>query len=167
MKNVYRISKKCPSKGYCFLLYNESTSNNDEILNDIVKLIEYFCANSLPHNIFCTKENSEKDNGNVVKVFVFPRRNVEDVKEFGSFNIAFCELSGYIPTGSKLTTHTHFVVITAMLVLFLMKFHCFSDKESFDAITECSIVGKIEITCGNVVEEIENDVIRLYTAAGE
>lgn len=102
MKNIFRISEKYPSKGYCFLL-NESTNDKDEILDDIAKLIEYFCATSLPHNIFCTKGNSSNDGyGNVVKVFVFPRGNMHEVKEFSSFNIAFCELSGYIPTGSKL-----------------------------------------------------------------
>lgn len=109
VKNIYRISEKCPSKGYCFLL-NDSTSDKDEILNDIVKLIEYFCATSLPHNIFCTKGNSDDGNGNVVKVFVFPRGNMQDIKEFSSFNIAFCELSGYIPTGSKFTLTTYIIL---------------------------------------------------------
>lgn len=99
VKNIYRISEKYPSKGYCFL-FNESTCDKEEILNDIAKLIEYFCATSLPHNIFCTNGNS--NDGNVVKVFVFPRGNMAEVKEFSSFNVAFCELSGYIPTGSKL-----------------------------------------------------------------
>lgn len=84
-------------------------TGKEEILDDIAKLIEYFCAKCLPHNIFCTKENSKDDNGNVVKVFVFPRDKMEDVKEFNSFNIAFCELSGYIPIGSKYTIYSGYV----------------------------------------------------------
>ncbi|KAJ6638106.1 GDP-D-glucose phosphorylase 1 [Pseudolycoriella hygida] len=135
VKHIYRITDKYPSKGYCFLL-TESTSDKDEIINDIAKLIEYFCAASLSHNIYCTKEDSKDGNGSVVKIFVFPRANIQGIKEFSSFNVAFCELSGYIPIG---------------------------DIETFHQITENSIVGKIDITCGNIANEIENDVIRLYS----
>lgn len=49
-----------------------------------------------------------------------------------------------------------------MTPIFIYFFSIFSDVESFDEITESSIVRKIEMTCGNIVNEIENEVIQLY-----
>lgn len=65
---------------------------NKGILNDIVKLIEYFGANHLTY--FCTKGNSNQCNGNVVKVLFSHGVMSKRLKcsLFSSFNIAFCEL---------------------------------------------------------------------------
>lgn len=91
-------------------------NDKEEILDAIAKLIEYFCSECIPHNVFCTKGNSIDGNGNVVKVFVFPRDKMADVKEFTSFNIGFCEFNGYIPTGSKL--HSILAMMTPIFHIF-------------------------------------------------
>lgn len=39
----------------------------------------------------------------------------------------------------------------------------FSDMESFEEMTENSIVEKIVLTCGNIMTEIEHDVIEMYS----
>lgn len=82
--------------GYCFLVQN--CTKTDEVCSDVMVLVEFFCQNQIPHNLFISYEKT--DNSEIIKIFVYPREEMCTAKEFSSFNIAFCELSGYVPVGS-------------------------------------------------------------------
>lgn len=67
------------------------------ILDDIFKLITFFLKENVPHNIFFTFGSF---NGKeALRIYIFPRENRQEAKDT-NFNIAFCELSGYVPVGS-------------------------------------------------------------------
>lgn len=95
--NVYKLDEKYPAQGLCFPLIDYM--NKNAITDDLMKLIRYFCDKIIPHNVFLTMGNHE--NREILKIFVFPRNHMSN-KQINSFNAAFCELSGYVPVGSKL-----------------------------------------------------------------
>lgn len=94
--NVYKLDNKYPAQGLCFPIIDYENKNS--IADDLIKLIRHFCDKIIPHNIFLTMGNYE--NRTILKVFVYPRHRMSE-KEISSFNSAFCELSGYVPVGSK------------------------------------------------------------------
>lgn len=95
--NVYRLAGQYPVLGFCFLV--RPNDNVDAIAADMIKLVDYFCANRIPHNVFWTFA-PHADHGRVIKMFVYPRAHMSD-KIRSEFNVAFCELSGYVPTGGR------------------------------------------------------------------
>lgn len=116
IKNLFEIDELYPAIGFCFPLTNINELN--DISDDIFKLIQFLCNNNIPHNLFITygKQNANviagggdtigndddnNRNNEIIKIFIYPRENACKIKTFHSFNIAFCELSGYIPVGSK------------------------------------------------------------------
>ena len=97
-----------------------------EKLNAIVK---YCCEKVIPHNISLTKSRDLKE----IRIFFFPRflSNFGANKLFSShLNVAFCELSGYIPVG---------------------------DDELYDKITESYVLDRFNEEIGAICDEIEND----------
>lgn len=99
----------------------------------LCKLIEYCCQKNIPHNLFVTRRSKFDE----ICIFLFPRH----VANFGvdkvytsHLNVAFCELSGYIPIG---------------------------DEELFDSIEENYILGRFHQEMGKICDEIENDFIKL------
>lgn len=100
--NAYKIDGKYDVPGYCFLILDKNEI--EFILIDIFKLIEFFLESNIPHNIFFTLGSF---NGTeVLRIYIFPRESVHEVKDF-NFNIAFCELSGYVPVGSLCSHFKH------------------------------------------------------------
>lgn len=93
--SVYRLSNDYPVQAYCFIIAN--TEETKAICADVFKLVNHLCDQNIPHNVFFTFN----DASNVIRVFVFPRKNICENKQFVPFNIAFCELSGYVPVGSE------------------------------------------------------------------
>lgn len=94
-KNVYKIHENFGIPGYCFPIFDKTKA--DLVLIDIFKLIDFFLKENIPHNIFFSLGSY---NGiEALRIYVFPRENLHEVKDT-NFNIAFCELSGYVPVGS-------------------------------------------------------------------
>lgn len=93
--NIYTID--FPAFAICLPVFQ--WSDRCIVAGNLMKIVEYFCKNSIPHNIFWTlgTHNSER---NLVKIFIFPRANLSD-KHLATFNIAFCELAGFVPVGGK------------------------------------------------------------------
>lgn len=80
---------------------------------------------------------TRSQNSNELRVFFFPRtlQNFGADKIYSSFlNVAFCELSGYIPIG---------------------------DEELFETITETYILDRFNEEIKNICDTIEKDVVEL------
>ena len=95
--NVY------PADAFCFQITH--LENMHQICTEIMMLVKYFCDQHIPHNIFIAfssrsiegqppTASDQLENYNVLRIFLFPRDGMCINKEFSSFNVAFCELSG-------------------------------------------------------------------------
>lgn len=93
-ENLYKINnEKFAIKAFCLIL--KDITKDARKLHEMVKLC---CDKIIPHNLFFTKSK----NLNEIRIFFFPRHlsNFGADKVFSShLNIAFCELSGFIPIG--------------------------------------------------------------------
>lgn len=96
--SVHRLSDEYPVQAYCFIIAN--TEETKATCADVYKLVSHLCDQNIPHNVFFTGGTFNAAS-NVIRVFVFPRKNICESKQFVPFNIAFCELSGYVPVGSE------------------------------------------------------------------
>lgn len=109
---LYKIeSSHCSIKGFCFRINN--ITETERICSDVYKLVKYMCQHNIPHNVYLTAEednaatavdstNDDKVNSiSCLRVFIWPRENLRANKEVVPFNVAFCELSGYVPVGCK------------------------------------------------------------------
>lgn len=108
-------------------------SNTQADASKLQKLVEYCCQKTIPHNLFFTKSQSAVG----VRVFFFPRMlgNFGAEKLYTSFlNVAFCELSGYIPIG---------------------------DEELFDTITENYVLTRFSQEVQNICDTIESDLAEI------
>ena len=72
------------------------------VAQGVMRIIEFFCDNCIPHNVFCTL--AEKD-ASSLRVIIYPRDGGSDAlaksKELSGFNIACLEPSGFVVVGSK------------------------------------------------------------------
>lgn len=95
-------------------------------------MVDLCCTRNIPHNIFFTFGVNED-----LRCFFFPRLSdfVSDKVFTSHLNIAFCELSGYIPVG---------------------------DEEMYDKMDENYVLGRIKEELGSVCSDIEGDVLCLY-----
>lgn len=62
------------------------------------RMVDLFCRKSIPHNLFWTWGTHLGQH--LVKIFIFPRRRFAD-KIQSAYNVAFCELVGYVPVGGE------------------------------------------------------------------
>lgn len=72
------------------------------VANKVMKIVDYFCAASIPHNMFWTFGTHAGQSA--LKIFVFPRSQAADKNKI-TFNVGFCELSGYAPVGGGFSSH--------------------------------------------------------------
>lgn len=100
---LYRIqSNGCPITGFCYRI-TDPNHIASEVAN-ICKLVDYMCRHNVPHNLFLTFENIAEESHvapTVLRCFVWPRDKLRANKEVAPMNVAFCELSGYVPVGCK------------------------------------------------------------------
>lgn len=92
--NLYGLN--CPSFAFCVPVFH--WSDKERIAKLIHKIVELFCEKAIPHNLFWTW-GTHRDQ-HLVKIFIFPRSRFTD-KTQREFNIAFCELVGYVPVGGE------------------------------------------------------------------
>jgi hypothetical protein len=120
-KNIYVLDDKYPAKGYCFPLFDKTQIN--DVANDVFVLIAFLNKCQKAHNVVFTYAASQDDNNvtttmstimsttrcltstesdeNILKIFVFPRDMCCMNKEICNFNVAFCEICGYVPVGGE------------------------------------------------------------------
>lgn len=98
------------------------------------KLIDFCCDKAIPHNLMLTRRQSSDE----IRVFFFPhaKSNFGAEKVFTShLNIAFCELSGFIPIG---------------------------DEELYESITETYVLSRFNDEIGSVCDDIENELKNIF-----
>lgn len=95
--NIFKLNKNAaPANGYSLHVTNYNEKN--QISEDLFKLIEHCCNKMMPYNVFWTF--GKWTDQEILKIFIFPRKQMS-TKFQNVFNVAFCELSGYVPVGSK------------------------------------------------------------------
>lgn len=97
--NVHAVDESYPAHAYCFHISSDG-DDTERVVNDVYRLIEFFWARIVPHNLFWTF--GAVDGRQVLKIFIFPRMEMHD-KMSASLNVAFCELSGYVIVAGKST----------------------------------------------------------------
>ncbi|XP_031639769.1 GDP-D-glucose phosphorylase 1 [Contarinia nasturtii] len=128
--NVFKI--EFPTFAMCMPVFH--WTDREAVANKFMKIITYFCEKSIPHNIFIT--HGRHRDTNLVKIFIFPRSSMSD-KHVASFNIAFCELVGYVPVG---------------------------DVDVYENLTEDFLLDKISTAIGPIDRQaIEADILKLIS----
>lgn len=126
--NLYKLHDPgLPVKAFCLISNDVET---DAL--KLQKLVDYCCQKTIPHNIFFTKSRS-----NELRVFFFPRTlgNFGAEKLYTSFlNVAFCELSGYVPIG---------------------------DEELYETIDESYILERFSQEIQDICDKIEGDFVEI------
>lgn len=110
------------------MIANDSKSDAEKLQ----KLVQYCCEKTIPHNFFFTKSHNGE-----LRAFFYPRTmgNFGAHKMYSNFlNVAFCELSGYIPIG---------------------------DEELFEEINENYVLDRFNEEIQNVCDTIEDDFIAI------
>lgn len=131
MANFYKVDDpKYPVKTFC-LIANDTKVDAQKLH----KIVQYCCAKTIPHNFFFTKSQS-----NELRAFFYPRTmgNFGAHKMYTNFlNVAFCELSGYVPIG---------------------------DEELFEEINQDYVLARFNEEIQNVCDTIESDLIAIVNA---
>ncbi|XP_055524152.1 GDP-D-glucose phosphorylase 1 [Wyeomyia smithii] len=90
---LYRLDNQ-PAKAYCFVL-DPLSSTATEFANRVHQLIRILISNNLAHNFFLTWNHNRSN----LCAFVYPRLVACENKQIAPFNVAACELSGFVPLG--------------------------------------------------------------------
>lgn len=91
--DVFKL--KGPIRGY----FLNEIDLKDEIFRSVMRILELLYAENIPHNLFFTYDSIGCRQ--VVSVFIFPRHQMVEIKELTGYNVACCELAGYIQAGSE------------------------------------------------------------------
>ncbi|KAH8270118.1 hypothetical protein KR018_004203 [Drosophila ironensis] len=94
---VYRLGRRAPTEGLCFVFANKDT--DEEVADKVDKLYQiamWMCKFNMPHNLFITQDRRPGKEGDVL-VFLFARSEFCVSKDLADFNVGFCELAGFIP----------------------------------------------------------------------
>lgn len=128
---MYKINDpSLPAKAFCLVANDEKT---DAL--KLQKLVDYCCQKTIPHNIFFTRSRTDE-----LRVFFFPRTlgNFGAEKLYTSFlNVAFCELSGYVPIG---------------------------DEDLFETISEKEILERFNDEVQDVCDKVEKDFVEILNS---
>lgn len=169
--NVYKIGGQYPVFGICFVI--QPNENITAISSDILKMIDYFCDNSMPHNLLWTiAPYGERP---VIKIFIYPRCRMSD-KTHSGFNVAFCELSGYVPIGGRHITqfqrHAHNMQHSVerdsgpklKIINWKIALIPFTDSEVFETLTGNMLNSEIRKAMGSIDDKhLISEIIRLYS----
>lgn len=163
--NIFKLDDRYPTFGFCFPVLRHS--DNVRITNDVHKLIEYFCANAIPHNLLWTlgrrsDVDDDDENNEIVKIFVFPREKMAD-KHGSKYNVACCELSGFLSVGGKCYGFWQNISLRSKTIMFLL--NAFSDESVYNILSEEFIINKIRDAMGNLnTEKLIKDATTLFSA---
>lgn len=89
----------CTIRSYCLRLED----NVEDLVIKAERIIKYMCDNNVPHNVFMSFESvpNDHDTCTTLRFFIYPRARLHANKAVAPFNVAFCELSGFVPVGCK------------------------------------------------------------------
>lgn len=101
--NIFRLDESMPTEAICCLIRPQKTpSETFRIVERIHNFLKWLCFHDIPHNIFITPDRFNDANG-ALKMFIFAREAFCIPKDPACLNIGYCELSGFIPVGGKLS----------------------------------------------------------------
>ncbi|XP_055617180.1 GDP-D-glucose phosphorylase 1 [Toxorhynchites rutilus septentrionalis] len=95
VEKLYRLDWDHPAKA--FVIVSQDFTSPQTFANQIYKLIGVFLAHNIAHNLFLTWNRPET----VLRALVYPRLRPCVYKQASPFNVAFCELSGFVPLGNE------------------------------------------------------------------
>lgn len=130
IENIELVKLDTPSKFYKssnedikFVCVKVNTDNFDEITEKFHELTKWMVESLIPHNLYFLKES------NIVKVFVFAKKEAVIVKTLGQVNLAFCELAGYVPVG---------------------------DGDVYDGLIESTLISSYNYVSGDIYDKLYN-----------
>ncbi|KAG4073860.1 hypothetical protein HA402_014065 [Bradysia odoriphaga] len=88
-----------PSKRYYVNVHDWHLKH--ESVKSIRKIVAYFCEQNIPHNVVFTYK--AMGSRTVVITYIYPRSQVNTVKDYTNINIACCELAGFVNAGCEKT----------------------------------------------------------------
>ncbi|XP_037916842.1 GDP-D-glucose phosphorylase 1-like isoform X2 [Hermetia illucens] len=113
---IYCFNQEYEIKAFCFLLRRLSDDEHEsEVAEKVYKLVRYMIDNGIPHNLFFTLAKHKEER--VMRIIVYPRDKMCALKSTTDLNIAFCELSGFLP----LSNEKHFTQLTEAELLEAIK----------------------------------------------
>lgn len=129
---LYRLDGCRPVDAFAFRLTAGDDDDAGELCADVMRLVRLLCDRDIPHNVLFTLGDGVAER---LRIVVFPKASASTAKEFSTFNVAFCELSGYVPLGNAAL---------------------------YDTLTEAEIVAKMRSNVGDVCERLADEVAELY-----
>lgn len=106
-----------------FVGFKVNLENFDRSIAKLYGLITWMLESLIPHNLYFLKDS------NYVKIFVFAKKEAIVVKALGQVNLAFCELTGYVPVG---------------------------DQNVYDGLNEDSLLSSYKEASGDIYEKMYN-----------
>lgn len=91
---VWRIASDRPTEAFVFRI--DGDTRVSPVSADVGRLIERLCDRNVPHNVLIANADAGEQ-----RVFVFARaaHGSAQTKDVAAFNVAVCELSGFVPLG--------------------------------------------------------------------
>lgn len=161
---LYKIQKqqnhKISIKAFCFRFVQ---SESAIVVENVHKLVEYMCQHNVPHNVFMTLEVADVASSSegqpktpYLRLFIWLRENLHANKAVAPFNIAFCELSGYVPVGCKFgSVHVTFLFFFLYLEIFDSIIVFVLAETLYETLTEDEMLCKINEELGTVADRLE------------
>ncbi|XP_065090405.1 GDP-D-glucose phosphorylase 1-like [Ochlerotatus camptorhynchus] len=84
-----------PARAYCFLLQPNTPPTH--FAQRIYRLITILLSGNIAHNLLLTWNGSR----DTLRALIYPRLRPCENKQVSPFNVAFCELSGFVPLGDE------------------------------------------------------------------
>lgn len=122
---LFKLNPRSGINGFCVEIDDSGVDVK------IFEMVQLFCSLNVPHNLFFTFGGRN----NRLRVFLYPRATVYETKESCPFNVAFCELSGYVPVGTD---------------------------EIYESLSEELILERIGSDLGNVIETLEERIVKIF-----
>lgn len=96
VENLYMTADHI--KGFCIRVVADNLA---VAASKAQKLIHFMCQHNVPHNVFICFEQQPNQPSTCLRLFIFPRAHLHENKAAAPFNVAFCEIAGYVPVGCK------------------------------------------------------------------
>ncbi|EAT36557.1 AAEL011367-PA [Aedes aegypti] len=93
-EDLYLLENQ-PARAYCFL--HKSGEPPAQLTNRIFRLIRILLSQNIAHNLFITWNGSR----DTVRALIYTRLKPCENKQVSPFNVAFSELSGFVPLGDE------------------------------------------------------------------
>lgn len=100
MSDVYLLMDY-PAKGFCLKL--SSFKNIRDFVSKSFLIVNYLQLRQIPHNVYMTRAKSKSDEKwyDDVRIYIWARKPVSEIKNTVAFKPAICELFGHFSIAGK------------------------------------------------------------------